>query len=187
MIIRARIIAAFTELSKFKGFYRVTMDELAAQTGLSKRTLYRYFRSKDQIVQAVLDNFIVTMNSEIDQLISSRRTPEEVFTYMLTNIPRIGQVIINPLVMSDLRQHYPHCWKKIDDYRLKRVQEIAIMLLDDSNKEFTQEIDHRIVAEVIMASVQAVLNPDFILSNGLTFEDTVRQLIEFFKHGFLKA
>lgn len=180
-------MSALIELSKTRGFYQVTMDELAAAAGLSKRTLYRYFAGKDEIIEAVVDNFMERMGAEIDRLISARRTPEEVMTFILNNLTRVGRIIINPLVMDDLRRHYPHLWKKIDDYRMGRLQQVIPVLLDEGNREFTREIDPRIVATVLVASTQAVLNPEFILSNGLTFEEAVSQLVEFFKHGFIKA
>jgi len=37
-----------------------------------------------------------------------------------------------------------------------------------------------------IASIQAVINPEFILDNELTFEDSVRQLVELFMYGIIK-
>jgi len=52
---RRRIIDAAYELFYRKGFARVGVDAIAAQAGITKRTLYAHFDSKDQLLAAVLD------------------------------------------------------------------------------------------------------------------------------------
>lgn len=184
--IRERIISAFAELSRGKGFYRVTVDEVATQAGLSKRTIYRYFKSKDEIIEAVIDEFLSRMGQEVDKIVASQKTPEEIFTHILNNFFHVGRNIINPMVMQDLSQHYPHYWKKIDEFRMGKAVNLIKAFLRQSNRGYTREINPHIITTVVLTSIQAVLNPDFILTHGLTLEETVKQLLEFFKHGFLK-
>jgi len=188
-IIKERILSAFLELSKTKGFYRVTMDELAAEAGMSKRTLYRYFSSKDQIIEATLDRFMTEMAFKVEELVSACHKPEEIFANMLSLLYHAGRTIINPLVLEDLRQHYPHYWRKIDEFRIKRAEDIinAILLSNyDKNQDYTRELDARIVTKAVLASVQAVANPEFIITNGFTFEYTIKQLMDFFQYGLIK-
>lgn len=186
--IKERILSAFRELVKTRGFYRVTMDELATEAGLSKRTLYRYFRSKDEIIEATLDMFMADVAQRIEEFVSTYRTPKDIIKYMLHILSQAGHIFINPLVLDDLRQHYPHYWKKIDDFRIKKAQNIieTNFFLNERNKGYLRELDPRIVTTALLASVQAVANPEFIITNGLSFEDTVRQLIELFQYGIMK-
>ncbi|MFZ7101749.1 MAG: TetR/AcrR family transcriptional regulator [Peptococcaceae bacterium] len=185
-MIKERILSAFLELSRIKGFYRVTMDELAAEAGLSKRTLYRYFHSKDEIIEAALDKFMAGMAVKIEELVAVQRTPDEMVKYILDAFYQGGQIISNPLVLDDLRQHYPRYWKRIDDFRVAKVQNIIRVCLNDRNKAYTRELDPRIVTTAVLAAIRAVVNPEFIITNGLTFEETVRQLLEFLQYGFMK-
>lgn len=53
---RRRIIDAAYELFYRKGFARVGVDAVAAQAGVTKRTLYAHFRSKDQLLAAMLES-----------------------------------------------------------------------------------------------------------------------------------
>lgn len=64
MEIRERIIAAYSELARLQGFHAVTMDELAVRARVSKRTIYRYFRSKVEIIEATLDAFMAEIATE---------------------------------------------------------------------------------------------------------------------------
>ena len=52
---RRRILDAAYKLFRRKGFTRVSMDDIAAATGVTKRTLYHHFTSKDALLGAVLD------------------------------------------------------------------------------------------------------------------------------------
>lgn len=176
------------ELSRTKGFYRVTMDELAAEAGISKRTLYRYFRSKDEIIEATINNFMAEVAARIEEFFIVHRKPEEIVAYMLEILLHVGSTIGNPLVLDDLRQHYPHLWKKIDEFRMQKAQAIiqSKFFLDEGNRSYVRDIDTRIVTTAVLASVRAVANPDFIINNGLTFNDTIKQLLEFFQYGFMK-
>jgi AcrR family transcriptional regulator len=50
-----QILDAAYKLFRRSGFSRVSMDEIAAATGVTKRTLYYHFESKDQLLAAVLE------------------------------------------------------------------------------------------------------------------------------------
>lgn len=52
---KAQIIQAAEEVFTKKGFDDARMDDIAQQTGLSKGTLYLYFKSKDDVILAILD------------------------------------------------------------------------------------------------------------------------------------
>ncbi|QNB46535.1 TetR family transcriptional regulator [Thermanaerosceptrum fracticalcis] len=185
--IRERIIAAFIELSKSKGFYRVTMDELSAQAGVSKRTIYRYFTSKEEVIEAVIDSIIQRVAREMDRVMAEAHTPAELIAQALQNLYLHGHdLVFNPLIMEDLRSRYPHFWKKIDSYRMEKAQNLIKAILSKSDKDLTREIDPRIMSTAFLAAIQAVVNPEFTLKNGLTLQDALNQVVDLFTCGFIR-
>jgi len=182
--ISERILQACQELARVKGFYNMNMDELARQAGVSKRTIYRYFRSKEEIIEASLDAFTAEMARKIETILEKDLPAPEMIAAIMNNLITHGQFIINPAVLNDLRVHYPQLWKKIDSFRLEKARGAITRYTQQSNNPSLQEIDPRIITAVILASVQAVLNPDFILENNLTFENTATQLCKFLMAGF---
>lgn len=52
---RRKILDASYELFYQKGYYRVSVDDIAAAAGITKRTLYYHYKSKDQLLSAVLE------------------------------------------------------------------------------------------------------------------------------------
>ncbi|MDD3269512.1 MAG: TetR/AcrR family transcriptional regulator [Syntrophomonadaceae bacterium] len=178
MKIEERILNACTELAQTRGLRNYTVDELAARAGISKRTLYRYYRSKDEIVEAVLDKFMTRAAAEADLMIASEESPLTLINHMLHYLFTNGRFIISEPGLNDLRQYYPQLWEKIEQFRSERIA-ILIQLITRERQGSANDIDPRIISAVTMASIQAVLNPDFILGNGLSFEKTAEQLIRF--------
>lgn len=179
MDIRGRIIMACKELARLQGFYNMNMDELASRAGVSKRTVYRYYRSKEEIIEAVLDEFMADMQNEFNRLAEADTEPMILFTNMMRKILST-QYLINNLALADLRQHYPQLWHKVDSFRMERLR-FALDYMDTrSNNQLFGEFNPHIVIAVILASIQAVLNPSFILENNLTFEECALQISKLF-------
>ena len=183
---KERIISAFMDLSSTMGFYNVTMDELASRAGMSKRTIYRYFRSKEEIIEAVLDEFMSKVAGGIGQIIAKETRPADIIAGIVLYITQTARTFINPLVLKDLKVHYPELWQKIEHFRAEKIQGFIQFMVKGNRNEELRDIDPRIFAAAFIASIQAVVNPVFILDNDLTFEEAVKQLAELFVHGFLK-
>jgi AcrR family transcriptional regulator len=176
MDIRERIIVACRDLSRAQGFHSVNMEGLAAHAGVSKRTVYRYFPGKEAVIEATLDAFMAEIAGEVDRILLSEKKPARILSELLKYFCIHGQFVINPQSFNDLKQHYPQLWQKIDQFRLTRIRAVLAFISSSGASAVMKEIDPRIVTAVILASIQAVLNPDFVLANNLTFEETARQL-----------
>ncbi|WP_054693471.1 TetR/AcrR family transcriptional regulator [Syntrophomonas palmitatica] len=181
--IRSRIINTCQELARTRGFQRLTVDDLARGAGISKRTLYRYFHSKEEVIEAALDKFMQDIQTEADIIICSNKPPRELVNHMLNFLFTRAQFITNSMSLDDLRKYYPHLWQKIDAFRLERIRSI-INAINERQKTPTA-IDPRILGVVVTAAIQAVLNPDFILENNLSFTDTAHQLSQLLTTAFL--
>lgn len=178
--IRDRIITACTELVKQRGFYSLTVDELALKAGISKRTLYKYFRSKDEVIEATVQRFMEGAAGIFEKMIHGDQALPEVMTAILKYLFTEGQFITGPVGLADLQQYYPHLWNRIDQFRKERIQVMINAARDRSKSPAFQNLDHRVVAAVILASIQAVLNPEFILANNMKFEDAARDVVAIF-------
>jgi hypothetical protein len=106
----------------------------------------------------------------------------------LTYLASRAQFLVNVQVVKELKQYYPHIYDRMEGARL----EILNSVLDQIARQYpecTAGIDFRIVSATMVASFRAVLNPEFLLNNGLTIEQAIRQLtkmwLSFFSHTLL--
>ncbi|MFE0156200.1 TetR/AcrR family transcriptional regulator [Nonomuraea sp. NPDC059007] len=63
---KGRILAAALELFTARGYRTTSMREVAEQVGLTKPTLYHYFRSKSEIIQQLLDPFLDNLDAALE-------------------------------------------------------------------------------------------------------------------------
>lgn len=179
MGVKERILAACREIAGEKGFYRMNVDELAARAGVSKRTLYKYFRSKEQIIETAIDEFMAEMAVTVNHLIETEQDPAVFLQTVTARLINVGKFIINPATLNDLRLHYPQLWNKIDSFRLERAEVMVQHWLKQTDSQIQKNIDPSIITAVITASIRAVINPDFIIDHGFTFESAAGQLSRF--------
>jgi len=185
MNIKDKIITVCRDLARERGFHNINMDELANRAGVSKRTVYRYFTGKEAIIEATLDAFMAEVAFEAERLLQTEKEPAQILSGLLNYLFIHGQFVTNSCSFNDLRVYYPYLWQKIDRFRLERIVSVLDFISSREESGITSEVDPRIVSAVIMASIQAVLNPDFVLANHLTFEETARQLSNMLLNGLI--
>ena len=84
---KSQILNAAEEVFTEKGFDQARMDDIAGQTGLSKGSLYRYFKSKDDLIIAILDRLFQREFGQMEKLVvadKSARACIEEFTDLTT-------------------------------------------------------------------------------------------------------
>ena len=76
---RADILAAAAELFSHRGYYGVTVDAIAQGAGISKGNLYWYFRSKEEIFQALFDDLSERLRLSLpsQEIMESDASPRE--------------------------------------------------------------------------------------------------------------
>ena len=90
-----------------------------------------------------------------------------------------GEFITAVRSLEDLRLVYPHLWEKIDAFRMEKIRIMTDYIIRTNSNSSASGIDPRIFAAVMIAAIQAVVNPTFIVENGLTFEEVIAQLSRF--------
>jgi AcrR family transcriptional regulator len=185
MDFRARIIAAYKDQATKRGFARVTVDDLVNMTGISKRTIYRYFSSKDEIVEAVVVEFINSLNQKIEAAMDSAATPMEQILKLITVLTE-NIKLVEPLFLYDLHKYYPHLWEKIERFRAERIQQVFERFIAGDDQSYFQETNPNIFTTALLASIRAVVNPAFVIENQLHIEDAIKSLFNIFLYGIVK-
>ena len=81
-----RILTGALEVFKSKGLDGATMDEIAAQSGFGKATLYYYFHSKEEVFAAILEDGWEKLWISLEPVISGEQGPRKTFINVLLKI-----------------------------------------------------------------------------------------------------
>lgn len=185
MGIRSRILTACKELALQHGFRGIRMDELARQAGVSKRTVYRYFPSKDAVIAGALDDFMQQIESESERILSGDGDPATIMTEMQKYLLWQGHFAINDQSMRDLQEYYPELWQKIDRFRSLMLRKVLARIAHSAGSHLLADIDYQIAETMILAGIQSVINPDFMIRNRLSFEEVMRPVSSILLYGIL--
>lgn len=77
LIMKDRITHKATELFITLGFKSVTMDDIAKELGISKKTIYTHFRNKTELVKEVTVNLFGVISCGIDEIRAEDKNPIE--------------------------------------------------------------------------------------------------------------
>jgi AcrR family transcriptional regulator len=184
---RARIIAAARELFFHQGFVRVTADDIAAELGISKATLYKEFRSKEEILLAVVREFMAEIAGRVDILIKDESLSfverlAALFSLVGSRISQLG-----PLFLRDIQKSAPAVWKEIQEFRRDKIIINFKMILAAGHKQglFRGDIDADLLMKMFLKLVEEFVNPAEILRSGRSPAETFESVIKVFFQGIL--
>lgn len=182
---RDKLILACEELvlKKGRGFYNLSMDELAQEAGISKRTIYRHFAGKEDLVEAMVDKVMGDIIAKNLELINSDKEINDIIVGILKN----AAYLVNQQFMWDLRTYYPLLWQKIDKIRANKIELLVSTLFANSKKQMRWRVDPRIFRASFIAAMTAVLTPAFILDSGMSFEEVGKDFLDMFLFGAVET
>jgi AcrR family transcriptional regulator len=98
-----------------RGTKSVNMDDIAAALGISKKTIYSHFSSKDEIVACEIDTHISDHACGVERVKSvSKNAIDEL--RLIYQMDMESHQKMKPIFVSDIQKYYPDCWKKLQDF-----------------------------------------------------------------------
>lgn len=173
--------------SKFirEGFYRTSMDEIARELQISKKTIYKHFDSKDMLLDAVCELRIASVNNILGKIIESEEDSVTKFIHILISIKK-NALNCSEAWFRDLRIHAPHLLKKFDDMRARTIFQLMTRLIEQGKREkLIENIPPVILITAYIGAIDGVTNSDFIMNSKFTMHDVMRVTAEIFLNGFL--
>ena len=184
MEIRERIIEEATSQFLQFGIRNVTMDGIAAATGMSKRTVYEAFKDKTALVHTCLD--VLTQKHKYknaDICSSSQNVVETIFLYMQEGIKAMNA--INPVFFRDMEKLYPKTWENLRKSNEKEAFNLSVELLQKGIKEglFRSEINSPIVAKLFHEQMNLLADEKVFPRDEYSYIDVFQSLTINFMRG----
>lgn len=133
--LKERIIkAAENKFFRF-GFYKISVDEIVADAKTSKAAVYRFYASKEKLVEAVLNNLNDHINNNIGSIVNNGSIT---FQDKLEKIIEFTSGLfqrVNKTFLEDLQTHTPALKLEYQKMRLHRINTYYKKLFSDGIKE----------------------------------------------------
>ncbi len=184
MEVKDRIKTKADELFRRYGIRTVTMDEIANQLGISKKTIYQAFADKQQLVDEVITDLL-----EYNQVCCNRDKSlakdaiHEVFLAMEMMQGMFANM--NNSILFDLERSHAETYKKFKDFKYQYLLNILRENIERGKAEqvYREEIDIEIMARFRLESIMLAFNPEIFPQNKFSFAEVQKQFIECFLFG----
>lgn len=176
---RTRILSEAINLFVRMGIRNVTMDYLAEELGISKRTIYENFKDKNEIVLHSILKAINEYTEDINNIIKGSPNVIEA----IYSISRKGHEItsqISPVFFHDLKKHYKYINDLISEKGGISVTDNNLMLLRKGINEgvFRKEINIELVNAFFEQIMEAFHSDKLNISGRFTKDDIQKSIIK---------
>lgn len=168
-----------------EGFYKISMDEIAAELRISKKTIYKYFPSKNILVSSASDDLFQRMNSEIQLIIDTSENVVNKFSRILS-LYMSKLMNVSDKWYRDLKLHTPELSEKIEKMRSEKIYSLLNKLLKQGKKEkLIEDYPNELIIAAFVSTVKTVVNPEFISNNKYSLKRTLLFTFEMLLNGIL--
>ena len=168
--IRQRILTEARDLFFRFGFSKVTMDEAAEKLGMSKKTLYKHFPSKEDLLAAVTEDHIRECDENVHALCTKKgQGPLERLRCLMDYLAALYGKMSDALI-HDLRKSAPEIWKRVEATRKEHIHNEFSALVKEGRRKgiFRKDVDERLFLLIYFETVQSILHPETL--SGLPFK-----------------
>ncbi len=173
------------ELLHRDGVRSFTVENLAQDLGMSKKTIYKFFPSKERLLEKMFEfasgqvvwHFKRTMEKEPTAIHQLNR----ILTLLSSTASKVS---IRRL--GDIKIRYPQIWKRMEEFRLNRRDDfLTIFKLGQKQSLIRQELDIDLTATMFMHIINSTFQPEFFIQNNLNPTQAFQSFREIFLRGML--
>jgi len=169
------------------GYQRVVVDEIASELGMSKKTLYQYFKSKEDIFREVLNRRLTIVLCECENIVYSKELP---FNAKLKNLILYHSgmlAVLSPPLMKDLQFKFPELWEKLNELRLQKIPVLVNDLLEEGMKNgfFRSNIDRQLVVLIFTTLIDKLIHPSVLSGVSYTASEIFDEIMKLFYWGLM--
>ncbi|EJF11804.1 TetR/AcrR family transcriptional regulator [Pontibacter sp. BAB1700] len=138
-----------------RGIKGSSMDDIAQHLSMSKKTIYKWFSNKDEIVYWAINSYLSSVDADCERCRQEAPNAiEELFSIMKTT--RQVFASIHPGIFFDLQKYHANAWQKWQEYKnhdfLHRIKDNLRRGISEGL--FRQDLDVEVIARLRLAQIE---------------------------------
>ncbi|HLF20141.1 MAG TPA: TetR/AcrR family transcriptional regulator [Bacteroidota bacterium] len=181
-----RIVESASEKFLSQGISKVTLDEIASDLRMSKKTMYKFFPSKDELLSSIVHLMMGKMERQIEAIVSSSKAfPEKMTALMAFAGKFIGR--LSSQFLRDLERFAPALWREVETFRRERIfSRLERMFVQAKQEGFLREdLDHNLFMLVFLHSMQGIMNPHTLSQHSFSAQQAFKGIFKILLEGAL--
>ncbi|MDQ2769210.1 MAG: TetR/AcrR family transcriptional regulator [Bacteroidota bacterium] len=184
MEIKDRILNHAQKLFTRNGIKSVSMDDIAADLAISKKTLYKWFENKDQIVQAAMTRHLEGTQLDCNTMIQGSTSAIDELFQMLEWVKQEFSNV-HPSIFYDLQKFHPTTWQL---WQAHKTEFILSQIIENLRRGITEglfrsDLDMEVIARLRLAQIEMQFDPEIYPYRAFAQERVSVALLEHFMLG----
>lgn len=182
------IIAAAAALFLKYGIKSLTMDEMARQMGVSKKTIYVHFKDKHELVEKTLQDIQCMKHSGMDAIMDRGLNAIEEIFELYHHVNKMMREY-NPTLDFDLKRYYPKLYARFREEQRESTYEALINNLNKGIKEklYRADLDASIIARLHVIRLENMMENDLISHEELYSKKFFLEVFKYHLYGTIST
>jgi AcrR family transcriptional regulator len=131
------------------------MDDIAQHLSMSKKTIYKWFSNKDEVVHHATNQYLKTVETDCERCQHEAANAIEELLAIMETTRRVF-ASIHPAIFHDLQKYHGNAWKLWQDYKSQYLLEQIKTNLERGMAEglFRKELDVEVIARLRLAQIE---------------------------------
>jgi len=166
------------------GIKSVTMDDIAKDLGMSKKTIYQFFRDKDEVVHTLTERQFLVDSKEFEAIAAKAPNVVEVVFLHMRKMHQMFSTV-NANMIYDLRKYHPRSWDLFSKFRNEVAFGMVQRALEKGKKDglVRNDVNSDIVARLRVEEIEMGFNPSVFPPSKHSIIDVQTALVEHFLYG----
>lgn len=177
-----KIVGACERLFMTYGIKSISMDDIATELGISKKTIYKHFSTKDRLIHITLSQYLRKEKRIVEKIISESDNAVEEMINIGRHIIQMARGL-KPTLIFDLKKYHPKNWELIEKHHYDFIQKIIQQNLERGINEgyFRDNLNPEVIAKLYVGKNLIITDdrnfpPEFITRGNLLKEHLLYHL-----------
>lgn len=183
---RETILETANRLFLQYGIRSITMDDIAKELSISKKTIYQYFSDKDEVVELSMQHYMEQQKVIFEEMQQKATNTLEELYYISQHI-KTGFQNISMSALFDIQKHYPKVWQMFLVYKEEVFKKTMTDTINRGIQEgyFRSDVEPELMALLRFEQIQMCFNPSIFPKDKYNFSEMQTHFLMHFIHGML--
>ena len=160
------------------GIRSISMDDIAREIGMSKKTLYQYVENKTDLIEKLLLHLVSSSRACITEETSNLNAIDVLIQVSIKVSREIKEM--NPSIAFDLEKFYPTLYRNFVNAKRDHVYRKIKENLEQGVSEgiYRNDVDSDLVAKLYVQKLMDVHDPEFLSSVDFSFEKVFQVMFD---------
>lgn len=168
------------------GIRSVSMDDIAAQLGMSKKTIYQFFADKDELVEAVVND---ELDATQNDCLKCREQAKDAIEEMLLTMDQVHEQFsnMNPMVVFDLEKFHQQAYQKFSKHKNDFLYKVIKANIERGIKEelYRPELNIDIICKYRLETMMLPFNVFIFPPGKYNLANVTHDMMEHFLFGLV--